>query len=114
MEPVKRAIGTHNFEDTSPAKLLGQFQHYTKAVILRINEGRDRGETDRFKFYDHIKTLIVAPPDMLPTNEKFLREYYVANVRQFRRCRRSMASCPNGSPSRRSRSARNCPSGASS
>jgi hypothetical protein len=80
MEPVKRAVGAHNFEDTSPAKLLGKFQHYTKAVILRISEGRDLGDTDRFKFYDHIKTLIVAPPDVLPTNEKFLREYYVANV----------------------------------
>jgi hypothetical protein len=80
MEAVRRAVGTYNFEETSPATLLGKFQHYTKAVILRINEGRDLGDIDRFKFYDHSKTYMVAPPHMLPTNEKFLREYYVANV----------------------------------
>jgi hypothetical protein len=80
MEPVRRAVGAYNFEEASPATLIGKFQHFTKAVILRINEGRDLGDTDRFKFYDHCKTYMVAPPYMLPTNEKFLREYYVANV----------------------------------
>src|SRR5262249_16920776 len=41
---------------------------------------RDLGEGDRFKLYDHIKTLTTAPPNTLPLNEKYLREYYVANV----------------------------------
>jgi hypothetical protein len=80
MEPVRRAVGAYNFEEASPATLIGKFQHFTKAVILRVNEGRDLGDTDRFKFYDHCKTYMVAPPHMLATNEKFLREYYVANV----------------------------------
>jgi len=80
LEPVKRAIGTYNFQDESPTKLLGRFNAYTNAVILRINEGRDMGEYDRFVLYDHTKIYLAAPPDVLPVNEKYIREYYVANV----------------------------------
>jgi hypothetical protein len=80
LEPVKHAIGNYNFQDESPAKLLAHFNAYTKAVILRINEGRDMGEYDRFKLYDHAKIYLAAPPDVLPVNEKRIREYYIANV----------------------------------
>ena len=48
-------------------------------MILRINEARDLGEIDRFKFYDHSKRYTAAPPDVLHVNEKHLREYYVIN-----------------------------------
>src|SRR5262249_26102406 len=34
---------------------------------------------DRFKFYDHLKTLITTPPDTIRVNEKHLREYYILN-----------------------------------
>jgi hypothetical protein len=51
---------------------------------LRVSEAADRGDTersiDRFKFYDHSKTLIAAPPDVLRCNEKNLREHYIPNV----------------------------------
>jgi hypothetical protein len=79
LEPVKRAIGPWNFHDISPTHLLGQFNSFAKSVILRISEGRDLGEIDRFKFYDHTKTYTAAPPDVLRVNEKNLREYYVFN-----------------------------------
>jgi hypothetical protein len=79
LEPVKRAIGPWNFHDISPTHLLGQFNSFAKSVILRINEGRDLGEIDRFKFYDHTKIYTAAPPDVLRVNEKNLREYYVFN-----------------------------------
>jgi hypothetical protein len=46
---------------------------------LRISEGRDLGEIDRFKFYDHTKVYTAAPPDVLRANEKHLKEYYVVN-----------------------------------
>jgi hypothetical protein len=46
---------------------------------LRINEGRDLGDIDRFKFYDHTKIYTAAPPDVLRVNEKHLKEYYVLN-----------------------------------
>src|SRR5690606_14429731 len=38
------------------------------------------GDTDRFKFYDHMKSYTAAPPDVLRVDEKHLREYAVLNV----------------------------------
>ena len=38
------------------------------------------GEVDRFKFYEHIKTYLAAPPDVLRVDEKNLREHNVFNV----------------------------------
>jgi hypothetical protein len=49
-------------------------------VILRINEGHDLGEINRYQFYEHTKSYIAAPPDMLRVNEKHLRQYYVPNL----------------------------------
>ena len=80
LEPVKRAIGPWNFSEVSPQHVLGRFNGYLKCVILRVNEARDLGEFDRFKFYDHSKAYIAAPPDVLLVDEKHLREYRIPNV----------------------------------
>ncbi len=79
LEPVKAAIGPWNFQDETPVRIMGRFNGFLKAVILRVNEARDLGESDRFKFYDHMKTLIAAPPDTLRVDEKFMREYQILN-----------------------------------
>jgi hypothetical protein len=83
LEPVKRAVGPWNFHEVSPTHLLGRFNNFVKSVILRVNEGRDLGEVDRFKFYDHMKIYTAAPPDVLRVDEKHLREHYVFNVLGF-------------------------------
>jgi hypothetical protein len=80
LEPVKHAVGPWNFIETSPQQMLGQFNGFTKSVILRVSEARDLGDADRFKFYDHMKVYAAAPPDVLRVNEKHLREYGVTNV----------------------------------
>ena len=80
LEPAKRAVGGWNWTEISPPQMLGQFTGFFKSVILRVNEARDLGEIDRFAFYDHSKTLIAAPPDVLRCNEKHVREYAVFNV----------------------------------
>jgi Family of unknown function (DUF5906) len=80
LEPVKEAVGPWNFNEVSPQQMLGQFNGYVRSVILRINEARDLGDLDRFKFYDHIKVYTAAPPDVLRVNEKYLREYPAMNV----------------------------------
>jgi hypothetical protein len=59
---------------------MGRFNGFLKSVILRINEARDLGEYDRYKFYDHMKAYTAAPPDVLRVDEKHLREYAVFNV----------------------------------
>jgi hypothetical protein len=79
LEPVKRAIGPWNFREVSPTQMMGRFNSFVKSTILRVNEARDLGEVDRFKFYDHLKVYAAAPPDVLRVDEKHLREHYVFN-----------------------------------
>jgi hypothetical protein len=45
-----------------------------------VSEARDLGETDRYAFYEHLKTLTAAPPDVLRVDEKHTREHAVLNV----------------------------------
>jgi len=80
LEPVKHAVGPWNFNEVSPAQLLGRFNGFVKSVILRVNEARDLGDVDRFAFYDHTKVYTAAPPDVLRVDEKNIREYAVFNV----------------------------------
>jgi hypothetical protein len=80
LEPVKHAVGHWNFKEASPTQAMGRFNGFLKATVLRISETRDHGEHDRFKFYDHTKTMMAAPPDVLRVDEKHLREYSILNV----------------------------------
>jgi hypothetical protein len=80
LEPAKRAVGPWNFAEVSPQQLLGRFNGFLKSVILRVSEARDLGDVNRYQFYDHLKSIIAAPPDVLRVDEKNLREYSVPNV----------------------------------
>ena len=80
LEPVKIAIGPWNFSEVSPVQMMGRFNGFLKAVILRISEARDLGDTDRYAFYEHTKPIIAAPPDVLRVDEKNLREHAVFNM----------------------------------
>ena len=80
LEPVKRAVGPWNFAEVSPQQLLGRFNGFLKSVILRVTEARDLGDVNRYQFYDHLKAIIAAPPDVLRVDEKNLREYSIPNV----------------------------------
>ncbi len=79
LEPVKHAVGPWNFFEVSPQQMLGRFNGFLKSVILRVNEARDLGETNRFSFYDHMKAYTAAPPDVLRVDEKNLREHSILN-----------------------------------
>jgi hypothetical protein len=80
LEPVKRAIGPWNFREASPSQVLGRFNGFLKGVILRISEVKDLGETDRYAFYEHMKAITAAPPDVLRCDEKHIREHAILNV----------------------------------
>ncbi|WP_338830233.1 primase-helicase family protein [Bradyrhizobium sp. 27S5] len=80
LEPVRRAVGEWNCASVSPKQAMGRFNKFLKSVLLVINEGRDLGEFDRFAFYDHLKTIIAAPPPVQWIDEKRLGEYPVPNV----------------------------------
>ena len=80
LEPLKGAIGPWNFPEVSPSQILGRFNGFLKAVILRVSEARDLGEVNRYSFYEHMKALTAAPPDVLRVDEKNLREHSIFNV----------------------------------
>ncbi len=80
LEPVKYAVGAWNFVEVSPQQVMGRFNGFLKSVILRISEARDLGEVGRFKFYDHLKAVTAAPPDVLRVDEKHVPEHAVLNV----------------------------------
>ena len=80
LEAVKHAIGAWNFNEVSPQQILGRFNGFLKSVVLRVSEARDLGEFDRFAFYDHMKAITAAPPDVLRIDEKNRQEYAIPNV----------------------------------
>jgi hypothetical protein len=80
IEPVKRAVGPWNVAEVNPEQIMGRFNGYLKSVILRVSEAHDLGEISRFSFYEHMKALIAAPPDVLRCDEKNLREHSVPNL----------------------------------
>ena len=78
--PVREAVGPWNFHDISPTDILCTFNPFVKSVILRVNEVRDLGDTNRFAFYDRMKIYTASPPEVLQVNEKHLRQYYALNI----------------------------------
>ena len=79
LAPIVAGVGQWNFSEITPTQMIGRFNGWVKSVILRVSEGRDLGEMDRFAFYDHSKTYIAAPPDVIRVDEKNKREYPAFN-----------------------------------
>src|SRR5262249_6037965 len=79
LEPVKYAIGPWNFSEVSPQQMLGRFNSFVKAVIVRVSEARDLGDVNRYAFYEHLKVYAAAPPDVIRVDEKFTPEYSALN-----------------------------------
>jgi hypothetical protein len=81
LEPVKHAVGPWNFQERSPKQCMERFNKHLRSVVLRISEVRDLGEKHtRFEFYEHMKPVIAAPPDVLPIDEKNWPVFYVPNL----------------------------------
>jgi hypothetical protein len=70
LEPVKYAIGPWNFSEVSPTHMLGRFNGFVRSVILRVSEARDLGDVNRYAFYEHMKTYMAAPTEVLRCDEK--------------------------------------------
>ena len=80
LHPVFSACGFWNCESVSPVQVLGRFNSHLKSVILLISEARDLGDVNRPQFYEHLKAVIAAPPDVLLVDEKNTHPYYIPNV----------------------------------
>jgi hypothetical protein len=83
LQPVKLAVGPWNFQEISPTNLMESWSPFVKAVVLRMSEAHDIGESDRAKryaLYERVKIYAAAPPDVLRCNDKYIRSFYVPNV----------------------------------
>ena len=67
------------FQGGFAAQILGRFNGYLKAVILRVSEARDLGDFNRYQFYEHMKAYLASPPDVLRLDEKHTPEYDAMN-----------------------------------
>jgi hypothetical protein len=80
---AKAAVGPWNFKEISPGNLFEPFNPFVQAVVLRMNEAHDLGDSERvnrYALYERLKIYAAAPPDVLRCNDKHLRHYYVPNV----------------------------------
>jgi hypothetical protein len=83
LQALKMTVGAWNFHEISPTDLLTQYTPYVKAVVLRMNEAHDLGESgraDRYALYERVKIYAAAPPDVLVCVDKYIRRFYVPNV----------------------------------
>lgn len=80
LEPLRYGVGRSNFADVNPGDLFKDFTDWAEVTLLIINEARDLGDVDRYKFYESSKRFIAAPPDTLTCNRKYLAAYDVPNV----------------------------------
>jgi hypothetical protein len=83
LEPIKQAVGPWNFHEIAPTELMGTYNPFVRAVILRMSEAHDLGDgsgANRFSLYERVKTLAAAPPDVLHCVDKYIRRHYVPNV----------------------------------
>ena len=80
LEPLRYGVGRSNSAEVNPGDLFKDFTDWVESTLLIINEARDLGDLDRYKFYESSKRFIAAPPDTLPCNRKYLPAYEVPNV----------------------------------
>jgi hypothetical protein len=83
LQALKMTIGSWNFQEVSPTDLLATYNPFVKAVVIRVNEAHDLGDSgrlDRYALYERVKIYAAAPPDVLPCVDKYIRRFYVPNV----------------------------------
>ena len=56
------------------------YNDFMRSVVLRVSEARDLGDINRYAFYESMKTITAAPPDVTRVNGKYIPQHYVVNV----------------------------------
>ena len=80
LEPLRHGVGPWNFKEVSPQDIMSNYNDYMRCVVLRISEAHDLGDINRYAFYDHMKTILATPPDVIRVNGKYIPQHYVVNV----------------------------------
>lgn len=81
MQPLRIGVGEYNAKEIDPDAVTGQYSGHLKAVLLVINEVRPHDEDHKSSnFYNQLKPLLAAPPEMLPMHLKYANVIYVRNL----------------------------------
>jgi hypothetical protein len=81
LEPLRFGVGEANFAEVSPYTIVkSEHNDYLCAVVLRVSEARDQGDTNRYALYEKMKTMLAAPPPAHRINTKYVKQYYAINV----------------------------------
>jgi phage/plasmid primase-like uncharacterized protein len=78
IEPVKETVGAWNSRDVSPHHVLTMDEKrndFLQCSLLRINEIRDLGESNRYVFYERLKYITTAVTFRI--NKKYIQEYII-------------------------------------
>lgn len=79
--PLRHGVGLWNVSEIGPDQLEESFNPYVQSIMLVVNEVRPYNESHRASsFYNRIKPMLAAPPEMLPMNDKHTKTVYVRNV----------------------------------
>lgn len=79
--PIRQGVGEHNVCEIEPDETNSPYTHYTKSVMLMINEVRPLDEDSKASnFYNKIKPLLAAPPEVLAYRLLYQNTTYVRNV----------------------------------
>jgi len=81
MLPLRRGVGEWNAAEIEPDVISRQYNGYVKSVMLVINEVRPHDEDHKASnFYNQLKPLLAAPPEMTPMEVKYANTIYVRNL----------------------------------
>jgi len=79
--PVRRGVGEWNAAEVGPDAIASPYNGHVKSVLLIINEVRPHDEDFKASnFYNLLKPLLAAPPEMLPMTLKYANTIYVRNL----------------------------------
>lgn len=79
--PLRRAVGEWNVAEVEPDAITSDYNGFVKSVMLVINEVRPHDEDFKASnFYNKLKPLLAAPPELIPMNMKYFNVIYVRNL----------------------------------
>lgn len=79
--PLRKGVGDWNAAEIDPDTISRQYNGYVKSVMLVINEVRPHDEDHKASnFYNQLKPILAAPPDMLSMEVKYANTIYVRNL----------------------------------
>jgi hypothetical protein len=81
LAPIRACVGEFNAAEIGPDEVFTGYNGYAKSLLLVINEVRpDPSEHKASTFYDKLKPVLAAPPDLLAMTKKYENTVYIRNL----------------------------------